>query len=94
MMYRPCTSPWIHDAASDFRHREVILDPGDVQFSLPMVTNTSPTQSPLFTEVHLEQFLSSHKEVMLTASPGEKAETWARCFMRNFGPFPVGSETP
>lgn len=94
MVCHPCTSPWSHDAALDFRHREVITDLGDVQFSLSMLTDTSPTQSPLLTELHLEQFLSSHKEEMLTASPGEKAETWARCFVRHFGPFLLGSEAP
>lgn len=70
------------------------MDLEDVQFSLSMLTNTSSTQNPLLTEFHLEQFLSSHKEVMLTVSPGEKAETWARCFTGNFGPFLLGSETP
>lgn len=94
MVCHPCISPWTHDAAPDFRHRKVILDLGDVQFSLFMLTDTSPTQSPLLREFHLEQFLSSLEEVMLTASPGEKAETWARCFTGNFGPFLLGSETP
>lgn len=70
------------------------MDLGDVQFSLSMLTDTSPTQSPLITEFHLERFLSSRKEEMLAASPGEKAETRAGCFMRNFGPFLLGSETP
>lgn len=90
MVCHPCISPWTHDAAPDFRHRKVITDLGDVQFSLSMLANTSPMQSPLLAEFHLEQFLSS-KEVMLTASPGEKDDTWARCFMRNFGPFLLGT---
>lgn len=89
MVCHPCISPWTHDAAPDFRLRKVITDLGDVQFSLSVLANTSPMLSPLLTEFHIEQFLSS-KEVILTASPGEKDDTWARSFMRNFGPFLLG----